>query len=407
VTLRSVQQDEQVRNLMQQKQTLEADISKARGDHSAAQTEVVQMEKKLSNTKERLTLAISKGKSVVQQRDAVKQALKEKTEDLEHLISSHAESIRAKDMALHEAEVKASSMAAMADRASLLDVDLAVAQDTILSLEHALHEARSVTQGVQLKLETMAEIPQELGLAAKIEWLTATLTAEQSKAEDEANNVVTLLTELGTSKQESEALAEQVAELSGKCVKLKELVAKESSEKTALASELAIVQDTILSLENAFHEARSVTQDVQLKLETMGDIPPELGLVAKIEWVAATLRAEQSKAEDLANNAVTLLTELGTSKQESEMLTEQVAELNGKCVKLEELVAEESSEKTALASEIDVLQRMISDRDLAMEAELAAHLKLQLDISVAMKLLDSVSVASAHCSAFLKFPCRV
>jgi predicted nucleic acid-binding Zn-ribbon protein len=89
--LRSVQQDEQVRNLMQQKQTLEADISKARGDHSAAQTEVVQMEKKLSNTKERLTLAISKGKSVVQQRDAVKQALKEKTEDLEHLISSHAE----------------------------------------------------------------------------------------------------------------------------------------------------------------------------------------------------------------------------------------------------------------------------------------------------------------------------
>jgi chromosome segregation ATPase len=91
VTLRSVQQDEQLRNLMQQKQTLEADISKARGDHSAAQTEIVQMEKKLSNTKERLTLAISKGKSVVQQRDAVKQALKEKTEDLEHLISSHAE----------------------------------------------------------------------------------------------------------------------------------------------------------------------------------------------------------------------------------------------------------------------------------------------------------------------------
>jgi chromosome segregation ATPase len=317
------------------------------------------------------------------------------------------QSIRAKDMALHEAEVKASSMAAMADRASLLDVELAVAQDTILSLEHALHEARSVTQDVQLKLETMGEIPQELGPAAKIEWLAATLTAEQSKAVDVANNVVMLLTELGTSKQESETLAEQVAELNGKCVKLKELVAKESSEKTALASELAIAQDTVLSLENALHEARSVTQDVQLKLETMGDIPQELGLVAKIEWLAATLTAEQSKAEDLANNAVTLLTELGTSKQESETLTKQVAELNGKCVKLEELVAEESSEKTALASEIDVLQRVISDRDLAMEAELAAHLKLQLDISVAMKLLDSVSVASAHCSAFLKFPCQV
>jgi chromosome segregation ATPase len=300
------------------------------------------------------------------------------------------QSIRAKDMALHEAEVKASSMAAMADRASLLDVELAVAQDTILSLEHTLHEARSVTQDVQLKLEKMGEIPQELGLAAKIEWLAATLTAEQSKAEDEANNVVILLTELGTSKQESETLAEQVAELNSKCVELEELVAKESSEKTALASELAIAQDTILSLENALHKARSVTQDVQLKLETMGDIPPELGLVAKIEWLAATLTAEQSKAEDLLNNAVTLLTELGTSKQESVTLTKQVAELNGKCVKLEELVAEESSEKTALASEIDVLQRVISDRDLAMEAEVAAHLKLQLDISMAMKLLDSV-----------------
>jgi chromosome segregation ATPase len=310
-------------------------------------------------------------------------------------------------MALHEAEMKASSMAAMADRATLLDVELAVAQDTILSLEHALHEARSVTQDVQFKLETMGEIPQELGLAAKIEWLAATLTAEQSKVQDEANNVIMLMTELATSKQESETLAEQVAELNSKCVKLKELVAKESSEKTALASELAIAQDTVLSLENALHEARSVTQDVQLKLETMGDIPLELGLVAKIEWLAATLTAEQSKAEDLANNAVTLLTELGTSKQESEMLTKQVAELNGKCVKLEELVAEESSEKTALASEIDVLQRVISDRDFAMEAELAAHLKLQLDISVVMKLLDSVSVASVHCSAFLKFPCWV
>ena len=83
--------EKEVETLQEQLQSMMAELLKANEEKSAAQSELLQSEKRLANTKERLSLAISKGKSVVQQRDAVKQALAEKTGELERVISTHTE----------------------------------------------------------------------------------------------------------------------------------------------------------------------------------------------------------------------------------------------------------------------------------------------------------------------------
>ena len=83
--------EKEVETLQEQLQSMMAEHLKANEEKSAAQSELLQSEKRLANTKERLSLAISKGKSVVQQRDAVKQALAEKTGELERVISTHTE----------------------------------------------------------------------------------------------------------------------------------------------------------------------------------------------------------------------------------------------------------------------------------------------------------------------------
>lgn len=83
--------EKELETLQEQLQSMMAELLKANEEKSTAQSELLQSEKRLANTKERLSLAISKGKSVVQQRDAVKQALAEKTGELERVISTHTE----------------------------------------------------------------------------------------------------------------------------------------------------------------------------------------------------------------------------------------------------------------------------------------------------------------------------
>lgn len=87
----SSEKEKEVETLQEQLQSMMVELSKANEEKATAQSDLLQSEKRLANTKERLSLAISKGKSVVQQRDAVKQALAEKTGELERVISTHTE----------------------------------------------------------------------------------------------------------------------------------------------------------------------------------------------------------------------------------------------------------------------------------------------------------------------------
>ncbi|XP_006647461.2 myosin-3 [Oryza brachyantha] len=74
---------EENKNLAEELQTLKASLDAANAEAKKAKADFEQMEHKLSTTKEKLSMAVTKGKSLVQHRDSLKQALAEKTAQLD------------------------------------------------------------------------------------------------------------------------------------------------------------------------------------------------------------------------------------------------------------------------------------------------------------------------------------
>lgn len=100
-TVFSLQREEHIQAFEKQIQGLSDELAESKEEKVVVQSELVQADKRLASTKERLTLAINKGKSVVQQRDAVKLALAEKAGELEDMISSNAKVQSNEHMLVH------------------------------------------------------------------------------------------------------------------------------------------------------------------------------------------------------------------------------------------------------------------------------------------------------------------
>lgn len=77
---------EENKNLTEELEKVKGARDAANAEAGKAKADFEQMEHKLSTTKEKLSMAVTKGKSLVQHRDSLKQALAEKTHELERCI---------------------------------------------------------------------------------------------------------------------------------------------------------------------------------------------------------------------------------------------------------------------------------------------------------------------------------
>ena len=73
-------------------------------DNSKIRTDLEQTENKLSTVREKLSLAIAKGKGLVQERNTLRQSLVDKSNELEKCLQE----LQKKNDILHETEMKAS-----------------------------------------------------------------------------------------------------------------------------------------------------------------------------------------------------------------------------------------------------------------------------------------------------------
>lgn len=102
---------EEKKALVDELEEVKAARDAANAEASKAKAEFEQMEHKLSTTKEKLSMAVTKGKSLVQHRDSLKQALAEKTNELQSCI----EELQKKSDALQAAESKVEEVKALLD----------------------------------------------------------------------------------------------------------------------------------------------------------------------------------------------------------------------------------------------------------------------------------------------------
>ncbi|KAG7032332.1 hypothetical protein SDJN02_06377, partial [Cucurbita argyrosperma subsp. argyrosperma] len=118
-------------------------VETVNGELEKAKSELEQERIRCVNTKEKLTMAVTKGKALVQQRDALKQSLAEKSRELE----KYSVELQEKSNALETAE--------------LIKVDLAKSETLVASLQENLLQRNMVLESFE-DVISQIEVPREL-----------------------------------------------------------------------------------------------------------------------------------------------------------------------------------------------------------------------------------------------------
>ncbi|PON91427.1 TGN-related, localized SYP41 interacting protein [Trema orientale] len=147
--------EDENRKLVQQLDEQRMMVERVNAELGKTKTELEQEKTRCSNTKEKLTMAVTKGKALVQQRDSLKQTLAEKTSELEKC--------------LVELQEKSSALEA----AELHKEELLRSENAVSSLQETLFQKNTVLEKFE-EILSQSGIPEELVLVDIVErcrWL--------------------------------------------------------------------------------------------------------------------------------------------------------------------------------------------------------------------------------------------
>ncbi|GJN18998.1 hypothetical protein PR202_gb06225 [Eleusine coracana subsp. coracana] len=146
-------------------EALEISRSELQKKHS----EVEQLDQKLSSAKEKLSIAVAKGKGLIVQRDNLKHSLLEKSAEVEKL----TQDLHSKEASLKELEAKIKSYTE-ADRIEALESELSYIRNSATALRDSFLLKDSVLQRIEEVLEDL-ELPEQFhsrDIVEKIELLS-------------------------------------------------------------------------------------------------------------------------------------------------------------------------------------------------------------------------------------------
>ncbi|AQK72353.1 hypothetical protein ZEAMMB73_Zm00001d017113 [Zea mays] len=324
---------------------------------SKAKAEFEQMEQKLSTTKEKLSMAVTKGKSLVQHRDSLKQALAEKTGELQSCMTE----LQKKSDALQAAESRVDELQIFLDeKTSEHEKCLDELRDTYSAWEaaktsmeqlneskSALHASLSLKDGVFERIEDImseATFPEDLlslEMTDRLGWLV-----EQKKIADmifsEHQKVKEILSSVDiphsvlTSELDSQIswLASSLNQAKDDAVRLRDESAEMLAKMAAHESKLVSMHEeidrlTIILLKDLRAMSSKCiycVQQIEIVFDDMVDLGYAIDLAtgsssigSELEVTVSDLKNEDTS--DYSKVADTLLATIDTLKSKSEKLS--------------------------------------------------------------------------------------
>ncbi|KAK3031551.1 hypothetical protein RJ639_035464 [Escallonia herrerae] len=132
-------------------------------------TELEQSEQRVSSLREKLSIAVAKGKGLILQRDGLKQSLAETSSELERCLQE----LRLKNASLHEMEIKLKTYSEAGERVEALESELSYIRNSATALRESFLLKDSVLQRIEEILEDL-ELPEHFhaqDVLGKVDWL--------------------------------------------------------------------------------------------------------------------------------------------------------------------------------------------------------------------------------------------
>ncbi|KAL2584179.1 hypothetical protein AAZV13_14G114900 [Glycine max] len=144
--------------------------------------ELEHSEQRVSSIREKLSIAVAKGKGLVVQRDGLKQSLAETSSELERCLQE----LQLKDTRLHEVETKVKTYAEAGERVEALESELSYIRNSSNALRESFLLKDSMLQRIEEILEDL-DLPEQFhsrDIIEKIDWLASSVSANSLPIND-------------------------------------------------------------------------------------------------------------------------------------------------------------------------------------------------------------------------------
>lgn len=256
--LRMVELEEENGKLAKEVEKMKESLEEANAEASKTKMELEQTENRLVTAREKLSMAVSKGKSLVQHRDSLKQSLAEKTSEFERCMQE----LQQKSDALQASEASGNELKQLvADKTSELEgwmLELQQKSDALQASEGGANELKQLLAQRTSELDwCMRELQQKSDAlqateasADELKQLLAEKTSELERCLHDLQQKYDVL-------QSTEATAEE----------LKQLLAEKSSELENCLTELQQKSDILQTTEAIAEELKQLLADKTSELE--------------------------------------------------------------------------------------------------------------------------------------------
>jgi chromosome segregation ATPase len=385
-------------------------------------SELEQTEQRVSSIREKLSIAVAKGKGLVVQRDGLKQSLAETSSELDRCLQE----LLLKDSKIQEVETKLKTYSEAGERVEALESELSYIRNSATALRESFLLKDSVLQRIEEILEDL-DLPEHFhsrDIIEKIDWL----------ARSAAGNSVPLLEEIGWQGEKSsagggsysdaafvvsDAWKDDVQPSSNSGDDLRRKFEELQNRLYGLAEQNEMLEQSLMERNNLVQRLEELLDRIDMPLPFRSVEPED-----RIEWLGKALseaqhdrNSFQQKIDNFENYCGSLSADLEDSQhrvsdleahleavtQEREHLSERLEILTNEHEKLSSKTAEFELEKKKLQNEVDGLKEKLIEK-LGNEEQIASIegkiSRLQDLVSDALQESgpkDLVSGSDIHC----------
>ncbi|CAN0860186.1 Trans-Golgi network-localized SYP41-interacting protein 1 [Linum grandiflorum] len=290
-------------------------------------TELEQSEQRVSSVREKLSMAVAKGKGLIVQRDSLKQSLAQTSNQLDRC----SQELQLKDARLYELETLLKNYMEAGERAEALESELSYIRNSATAIRESFLLKDSVLQKIEEILEDL-DLPAHVhsrDIIDKVDWLARTgggnsvsVTDGEQKQSAGASPSDTGFALTETWKEEVQMSSSSVDDLRRKCEELQ-------GKFYGLAEQNEMLEQSLLERNQLVQRWEELLDVINLPSH-LRSLEPE----DKIEWIGSALLESnqdrnylQQKVDNLENSCATLTADLEDSSKRITHLAADLEEL--------------------------------------------------------------------------------
>ncbi|XP_057468024.1 trans-Golgi network-localized SYP41-interacting protein 1 [Actinidia eriantha] len=317
--------------------------------------ELEQSEQRVSSIREKLSIAVSKGKGLIVQRDNLKKSLAETSNELEKC----SQELQLKDARLQEVEAKLKTYSEAGERVEALESELSYIRNSATALRESFILKDSVLQRIEEILEDQ-ELPEHFhsrDIIEKVDWLARSVTGNSLPLTDwDPKSSVGGGSYSDTGFVSMDAWKEDTHPNSNSADDLRRKYEELQSKFYGLAEQNEMLEQSLMERNNVVQRWEDILERINIPLQLRSMEPED-----RIEWLGSALSEAQ---------------------QHCDALQRQVYNFETYCDSLQQKVDNLETYCATLTTDLEESQKRFSDLEAALQAVIREkeHLSESLDI---------------------------